>query len=115
MVLTPEDIIQINGLIAAWIEDNPKDVNVANNQGQIDNNQIEQDQHIADLAVAQAWFDATILPTLTKPPTTREEALTNHSTILAALTSETDGVRREILRKELKIANDEFKAVKKNG
>jgi len=73
--------------------------------------QIIQDANDAKYAVAVSWYDSIEPAT----PTTRAEALTVFQFVEGKLKTETDSFRLALLRQKLKLANDKYKEIKKNG
>ena len=77
----------------------------------------EMDSDAADAArqilrdAALVWWDG-IKPAV---PTTRDEALAVFQFIENLLTTETDLVRLELLRKKLREANEKYRDIKRNG
>lgn len=68
-------------------------------------------QQLADLAIAQAWYNTIKKPT----PTNRPDALDNFNYIKSLLQTETERYKRRVLNTELEKANEKYKEVKRNG
>ena len=80
---------------------------------QAKDNQAEETQRLADLAIAETWFN--ILGIDIQGATTRTEAYSNYTQIESLLQTETNSFRLKVLSDKLQEANEKFKERKANG
>lgn len=80
---------------------------------QAKDSQVIEAQNQADLGIALAWFNTQGINI--QAAVNRNQALDNFNQIKLLLQTETDPIRKGVLREKLQEANEKFKERKRNG